>query len=212
MKTRRFLSGILTVLGVALSVGTIWLVILGLSASPRMLVRPQAACNRAQEMMDAICRGDYETASRFLYGTPSLGSPPETSSPAVDLLWDAFQDSLECEFLGDCYAADSGVAMDVKIRSLDLSSAAEALGNRAQALWQERIETAEDSSKLYDAQNNYRQDLIDQVLLEAARQALEENRQYQEHTLSLHLIPAQGEWWVMPEAGLLEVLSGSIPG
>lgn len=211
MKTRRFLSGVLTALGVALSVGTIWLVILGLSASPRMLVQPQAAYNRAQEMMDAICSGDYEQASGFLYGTPSLGSPPETSSPAVNLLWDAFQDSLAYTFPGDCYASDSGVALDVNIRSLDLSDATQALGNHAQALLQERIETAEDSSELYDAQNHYRQELVDKILLEAARQALEENRQYQEHTLSLHLIPAQGEWWVLPEAGLLEVLSGSIP-
>ena len=212
MKTRRFLSGLLTALGVVLSIGTIWLVSFGISASPRMLMRPDAAYQRAKGMLDAVCAGDYETASGFLYGSPSLGRPPEDSSPAVDLLWEAFRGSLEYEFSGDCYVADTGVAVDVKIRSLDLSVAVEGLGNRAQTLLQERVAAAEDRAEIYDTQNNYRQELIDQVLLEAARQTLEENRQYQEHTLSLHLIPDQGQWWVMPEAGLLEVLSGSFFG
>lgn len=212
MRIRRVMFGLLTVLGMALAVGTIWIVIQAVQASPVMLTRPQAAARRAEELMNAVCSGDYETASDMLYGTPNLGARPENSSPAVDLLWDAFLDSLEYDFLGDCYASDTGVAIDVRIRSLDVSGVMEGLDSRAQALLNQRIETAEDSAEIYDEKNDYRQELVTEILQEAVRQALEENKRYLEQTISLSMVFQGGEWWVMPEAGLLNVLSGSGPG
>lgn len=212
MRTRRVIAGLLTALGLALAIGTIGIVILAVQASPVMLKRPEAAADRAAALMDAVCGGDYETASGMMYGRPSLGARPEDSSPAVDLLWDAFLESLEYEFLGDCYASDSGVAIDVSIRSLDVSGVVDGLDSRAQALLNQRILTAEDSTEIYDENNNFRQELVAEILQEAVRQALEENKKYQQITISLHLIFEQGEWWVMPEAGLLNVLSGSISG
>lgn len=212
MKTRRVLSGLLSVLGLALAIGTIWIVIGAVDAAPAMLMRPESAVDRAQALLDAVCDGDYETASEMLYGTPSLGTRPENSSPAVDLIWDAFLDSLEYTLLGDCYATDSGVAMDVRVRSLDISGVVDGLDSRAQALLNQRIAAAEDSTDIYDENNDFRQELITEVLQEAVRQALTENKTYQEQTISLQLVYEQGQWWVMPETTLLNVLAGSISG
>lgn len=212
MKTRRVLSGLLSVLGVALAVGTIWIVIRAVDAAPVMLMRPDSAVDRVQTLLDAVCDGDYETASEMLYGTPSLGAHPEDSSPAVDLLWDAFLDSLEYALLGECYATDSGMAMDVCIRSLDISGVVNGLDSRALALLNQRIAAAENAADLYDENNDFRQELIAEVLQEAVRQALAENKAFQEQTISLQLVYEQGQWWVMPETALLNVLAGSISG
>lgn len=212
MKTRRVLSGLLSVLGMALAVGTIWIVIRGVDAAPVMLMRPDSAVDRVQTLLDAVCDGDYETASEMLYGTPGLGARPEDSSPAVDLLWDAFLDSLEYALPGECYATDSGVAMDVRIRSLDISGVMDGLDSRAQALLNQRIAAAENATDLYDENNDFRQELIAEVLQEAVRQALAENKTFQEQTISLQLVYEQGQWWVMPETALLNVLAGSISG
>lgn len=206
------IASLLTVFAIVLVIGTIGIVILAIHASPIMLTRPLAAVDRARGMLTAACNGDYETASGMMYGNPNLGTPPEDSSPAVDLLWDAFLESLEYALSEDCYASDSGVAMDVTIRYLDISGVMNGLDSRAQTLLNQRIAMAEDSAEIYDEENNFRQEIITEVLRDATSQALEENRQYREQTIPLHLVFDQGEWWVMPDADLLNVLAGSISG
>lgn len=212
MRIRRGISVLLTALGTALAVGTLGLVIWAVSASPVMLRPPETAACRAEALMDAVCSGDYQGASDLLYGGPSLGARPEDSSPAVDLLWEAFLESLDYTFLGDCCVADSGVAIDVLVRSLDVTAVVDGLDSRAQALLNERVLAAEDSAEIYDDDNNFRQELVAEILQGAVRQALEENRRIREQTISLHLVFDQGEWWVLPDAGLVNVLSGSFSG
>lgn len=212
MKKRRIIAGLLTALGMALIIGTVWIVTLAIQAKPVMLIRPVAAVDRARDMMTAVCSGDYETASSMMYGTPNLGTCPEDSSPAVDVIWEAFLESLDYTVLGDCYATDSGVAVDVSIRYLDVPGAIEGLDIYAQALLGQRIAAAEDSMEIYDESNNFRQELVTEILQDAASQVLEENKKYQEQTIPLYMVFDQGEWWVVPGADLLNVLSGSISG
>lgn len=212
MKIRRILSDLLTVLGFAAAIGIIWIAVLAIHTAPVMLQCPDAAADRARDMMFAVCCGDYESASGMMYGCPNLGARPEDSSPAVELIWNAFLESLECDFPGYCYATDAGLAIDVNIRSLDVSRVIEGLDSRAQILLNQRIAAAEDSTEIYDVENNFRQELITEILRDATLQALEENKQYREQTISLHLIYERGEWWIMPDADLLNALSGSISG
>lgn len=212
MKKRRIISNLLTALGLAAAVGTIWIVALALRAEPVMLLQPDGAADRAGDLMHAVCTGDYETASGMLYGRPSMGTCPEDSSPSVNLLWAAFQDSLEFDFAGDCYATDTGLAIDVNIRSLNILSVMEGLDSRAEILLNQRIAAAESSAEIYDEDHNFRAELIEEVLQEATQQALEENKQYQTQTIPLHLVYDGGQWWVMPDSDLMNVLSGSVPG
>lgn len=212
MKKRRIISDLLTALGLAAAIGTIWIVALAVRAEPVVLLQPNAAVDRARAMMGAVCSGDYEAASGMLYGRPSLGTCPEDSSPCVSLLWDAFLESLEFDFAGDCYATDTGLAVDVNIRSLNISCVIEGLDSRAQTLLNQRIAAAESSAEVYDEDNNFREELISEVLQEATLQALEENKQYQTQTIPLHLIYDGGQWWIMPDSDLMNVLAGSVSG
>lgn len=212
MRTRHKIAGLLTVLGIMLAVGAVGIVIWAIPSAPVMLKPPEEAACRAEALMNGVCSGDDQAVSDLLYGNPGLGSPPEDSGPAVDLLWEAFRESLEYTFLGDCYVSDSGVAIDVRVRSLDVPGVLEGLDSRAQALLNRRILAAENSKEIYDEENNFRQDLVTEILQEAVRQSLEENRKMQEQTFSIHLIFDQGEWWVVPDAGLVNVLSGSFSG
>lgn len=47
---------------------------------PILLTKPEAAIRQVSGMMEAICDGDYDKASTYLLGTPSLGvaEPPES--------------------------------------------------------------------------------------------------------------------------------------
>lgn len=212
MEKRSASSKALAALGILLAIGTILIVILGINATPAMLKRPTDAVERAEGMLAAVCRGDYETASGMLYGNPNLGTRPEDSSPVADLIWEFFLDSLEYELLGDCYAADSGLAIDIRIRGLDISEAIKDLDSRAQAILDQRVEKAEDMTEIYDDTNNFREEIVSEVLQEATWQVLLENEQYQECIISLNLTYEQDQWWVVPDSDLLNVLAGSISG
>lgn len=210
MKTRRTLSRVLLILGSILAVCTVAAAFRARSAQPVMRHSPQAAEQRAEAMMAAVCSGDYQAASRMLYGTPSLGEIPQDASPSAFLIWDAFLKSLAYEFPGTCYVTEDGVTLDVKVGFLDVNAALEGLDVRTEKLLDQHIQAAEDSSQLYDEDNNFRQELIEEVLTTAVFQALGEETVIREKTISLRMVFSEDQWWVMPDKELLEVLSGSV--
>lgn len=210
MKTRQIISSLLVSLGLLLAMGTVCIVILATFSAPVILQYPDAASDRAEAMMTAVCSGDYAKASSMLYGTPDFGDCPEDSSAAAKLLWIAFQESLTFDFMGKCYVDDSGLAIDAHFKSLDVTGVLEGLDVRAEALMNRRIESAEDSTEIYDEDNDFRKEIIDEVLRDAVAQALDENPCYKEQTITLRLVFEQGEWWVLPDSELLDALSGAI--
>ena len=92
----------------------------------------------------------------------------------------------------------------------DLNALTERIGVLAPEILQQRIESAEDVSEIYDETNSYRQELTDWVLLEAIRRALAEPVVQKEQKLSLQLVYDGGQWKVRPDQALLELLSGGL--
>lgn len=210
MKKKRVISNLLAALAVITAFASVYLITAAMGAPPIMVGHPVAAVQRAEALLSAACSGDYEAVSGMLHGTPELGVCPEEAGTAEKMLWSAFLDSMEFEILGDCYAGASGVAVDARIRTLDISGAVDGLGDRARMLLNDRMETAENASELYDENNDFRQEIITEVLQEAVTQSLEENKKYQDHTVVLNLVFEQGKWWILPNEDLLNILSGSI--
>lgn len=214
MKTRRrkigFFSGLFGILGGAFTALGICLALLNMNASPVLVEQPEAARNQVNTMLEALCAGDYDTVSACLYGNPGLGMDREPEDEVGRMFWEALEESFSYEILGDFYATDSGVALDVKISAMDLSSVTENLRQRARTLLEERIAQAEDTSEIYDENNEYREDFVMGALHDAARAALEEDAREISWELTLNLIYENGQWWVMPDSGLLKALSGGI--
>ena len=95
--------------------------------------------------------------------------------------------------------------------ALDVSGAVAAVSQRAAALLSQRMEDAEDLSEIYDENNEFREDLMDQVLREALEQALAEDAQLVTSQSVLELIYRDGRWWAVPDQTLLQAISGT-PG
>ena len=212
MKRRKigFFSGLFGLLGLILTAAAVFLAVTNRSAAPVLLKQPEAARVQVQTMLDALCAGDYETVSGCLYGTPNLGMEGEAADPVGQLFWEALGDSFTYEILGDFHATDSGVSLDVTITALDIDSVTVNLKQRAQTLLEQRIADAEDTSEIYDENNEYREDFVMDALYDAARDALAEDAQTITWDLTLNLIYENGQWWIMPENGLLQALSGGI--
>lgn len=210
MKISKFVSAVLALLGTLLMAGTAVLCLVSLKAEPKLLQVSDAARERAVDVMDAVCAGDYEAAGSMMYGQPDLGAGREPADEVGAPVWEAFVESLSYELKGEPTATDSGIAWTVQVEALDISSVTVSLQERAEALLQQRAEQAEDMSEVYDEDNNFREDVVAQVLCEAVAQALAEDAVTVSREASLNLICQDGQWWVAADQALLQAISGGV--
>ena len=212
MKQTKLLSAVFAAVGVVIAMAGVALCLSCRDAAPVLAAVPQDAKQCADDLMNALSRGDYESAGDLLYGTPDLGVGREAADEVGVLIWDAFEDSIEYEFTGDFYATDTGIARDVTITTLDITSVTQTLRERSQTLLERRVQNAENVSQVYDENNDYREDFVMDVLFDAAYQSLQEDARNVTRDVTLKLVYRQGSWWVLPDPTLLAAISGGTAG
>lgn len=209
MKIARFCSAIFGVLGAAVMVFSIGLCLLSLNWEPVLKETPKGAVECAEALMEAFAAGDYTAASQRIYGQPDLGGDRDSTDAAAAVIWEAFRNSLDYEFRGDCYAADSGICRDVSVTFLKISSVTGAVSRHAHALMTAEVEAAQTMEELYDESGNFREALVSEVLEQAVEKALEDGETVT-MDLTLTLIHRDGAWWAAPNETLLTALSGGM--
>ena len=177
---------------------------------PLLLSTPEEAVSLVEELMDAVCRGDFETAETMLYGQPDLGADRSPADPAGAMIWQAYIRSLDYELLGQPYPGDMGLVQDVKLISIELPTATRQLNIRTQQLLNEAIAGAQDISELYDENNEYREELVMDILYRAVEQALEEDVRYTYQVIPLKLVYRDGQWKGIADRQFLNAISGGI--
>lgn len=207
MKIAKFFAIIFGCLGCALLLGSMGYFLLNRNAPVRILEEPKEAVECSDSFAQALNAGDLQAAAQKIYGQPDLGVSSVPSNPETALVWDAFRSSIVLEYAGNCYAAQDGLARDATITTLDCSSILEKLPERTQALVNQTIASAADLSEIYDEENHFRQELVDQILQEALQQALAQDGQTVTQEVTIRLILRNGSWWVVPDAALLQALS-----
>ena len=210
MKIARFFAVIFGLIGTVLMIGSIGLCLISLDAPVRMPETPAAAVECSEDLMNALADGDCAAAGNVLYGQPDLGVDREPADEVGQMIWTAFLGSISYEFKGDCYATDSGIARDATITAMDIPSVTDAVSQHAHALLTARVENATDMAELYDEENNFREDLVADVLSEAVVRALAENAETVTRDVTLNLICRDGQWWVVPDQALLQTISGGV--
>lgn len=205
-----FFSALYALLGICLAAAGVVLALNNRNARPVLVEQPEAAMDRVEAMMDALCAGDYDTVSGCLYGEPDLGLDRAAEGEVAQLFWDALAESFTCQIQSDFHATDSGVALDVMISAMDIDSVTVNLRQRAQERMEQRLEETEDLSLVYDENHEYREEFVMDALLDAAQDALEQDAKTVSWELTLNLIYKNGQWWIMPENELLEAISGGI--
>lgn len=206
---RKIFAAFFALLAIGTAAAGICLSLKNTDAEPILLEVPEAAENRALSMMDALCRGDYAAVSGALYGQPELGMDREAADPVGALFHAAYEESLVYEQVRPCYATNSGVAMDVRVTALDISSLTAALRQRSQQLLEQRVAEAGDISQVYDENGEYREDVVMEVLYDAAEQVLAGGASVTKE-VTLECVYENGQWWIVPEDTLLEIIGCGI--
>jgi hypothetical protein len=65
-------------------------------------------------------------------------------------------------------------------------------------------------TELYDEHNNYRKEMVMELLLQAAEECLREDACSVTVEVTVKLTYDQGQWWVIPEAELMRTITGGI--
>ena len=180
------------------------------NAEPVLLEQPDAAREQVVVMMDAVRNNDYAAASAVIQGNPIFGVDREPADAVSALVWDAFVDSIQYELVGEMYATDSGVAQKITVTTLDISSVTANLKERSTALLEALVEAAEDPDEVYDENNEYREDVVMQVLYDAAVEALEEDAKTVTVAVTINMIYENGQWWIVSDSALFSAISGGI--
>lgn len=207
---KKILAVFFALLTIAAGCAGIYLAVSNLDAEPILLEAPEAARSQALAMMDSLCAGEYAEVSRVLYGQPELGMDREAADPVGLLFHEAYEASMAYELTRDCYATNSGVALDVKVTALDIDSLTAALRQKSQQLLEQRVAAATDTSEVYDENNEYREDVVMEVLYDAAEQVLAGEKPAVSWDVTLECVYENGQWWIVPEDTLLEVIGCGI--
>lgn len=186
----------------------VYLALENVGSEPQMVQAPEEARQRALTLLDALCEGDYSEVSSQLYGQPELGLDKEPADEVGVLLWAALTESRSYEILRDCYATDSGIAMDVAVEGLDLQRILNDLRQQSQMLLEQRVSQAEDASEIYDENGEYREDFVMEVLENAVREVMAWDSENARWELTLQFVYDEGRWWIRPDEMLLSAISG----
>ena len=211
MKVLKYIASILlAAVGLSAAAAAVHLCTQFVDAKPMLLTPPDVAQSKVVALMDAVSEGDYEKASQAIYGTPSLGVDREAADEVGVMIWEAFQDSISYELLGDCYTTEQGLAQNVSISCMDVTSVTVNLKERSQTLLEQRVAEAVDVSEIYDENNEYREDFVMAVLRSAVEDALKEDAREMTVELTVKLSYQDGSWWVVADEALLDAISGGI--
>lgn len=208
MKVARFFAYIFACIGTVLLIGSMGFFLWNRNAAVRVLELPQEAVSCSDAFALALNDGDLEAAAQLMYGQPDLGVGTVPGNPESALLWEAFCSSVSFEFSGNCYVEQTGLARQGSITSLDISMILGKLPERVRSLLDQRIAAAENLSEIYDEQNDFREELMDQILREALQQALAQDGKPVTQEVTLKLVSRDGRWWVVPDQNLLQILTG----
>ena len=207
---KKVLSIIFAIIGIAAAAGAVHLGLSNQTSDPVLLAPPEEAEQQVVGLMEAVCGGDFDSASTYLQGQPNLGVDREATDEVGVLIWEAFCDSMSYELVGECYAAEDGLAQNVTLTCMDITSVTAVLKERSQTLLEQRVAEAENLEDVYDEELQYREDFVMDVLYDAAVAALEEDATTVTTELTLNMSYQNGQWWIIADRDLLDAISGGI--
>lgn len=208
MKIAKFFSVIFAVIGVVLLLGSMCIFLLNRNAEVRIRELPEEAVQVSDAFVQALNDGDLEKAAQLMYGQPDLGIGQVSGNPESALIWDAFCNQITVELAREWSVEQSSLVKNGSITTLDVAGLLEQLPERTQMLMNQRIAAAEELSELYDENNEFREELVTQILQEALDQSLRQDLQTVTRDITLKLVNRDGGWWIVPDQALMHALTG----
>jgi len=209
MKIARFFAVFFAVTGTVLMLGSGLICFAAMDSGVKVLKTPDAAIACADSFVQALDEGDLAGAASLMYGQPDLGVNGVPQDSVSSLLWEKYLQDMACSASGKLHLSGSDFVRNVTVTVLDVSGIMGSVPERAKVLLEQQVAAATDMSQLYDGENNFRKELVDQVMQQALEQAIREDGTGVTREASFKVIRRDGKWWAVPDQALLNILSGN---
>lgn len=191
--------------GLALAV--VLLCIFCRNASPLVFGGTAKATRQVSRMLSEVSSMDASRiAASFPEGT-DLERMYSLDNPVANALTRKVWQSLSFEIQGSAHGADSALAVDVKLQAMDAGKALESAKEKVRPLVSEKVKKAESLDDIFDEDNQYKEEFLNAVLLEALADVLE-HPEMREETITVYVRKNGGRWEILPEDSLINALSG----
>ena len=211
MKKRRILAAFFGILAAAGAVVTLMLALTARGRQTMMLKEDPRVMTCAQNFLDKLCGMDLEGASAELLGAPELNMVSDQDG-VKKILWDRYWGGLEATLEGKPYAQGSFLTVNARITYPDMDAVIQQMGELTQTRLRQRVDEAENVSEVYNTDGGYRQEILDEVLVQAARAAAEQTTAVCEKSIALKLAYDGEDWKIIPGKELRSLLSGDLDG
>ena len=209
MRISKLASAVFAVAGTVLLVGSVVMSFVALGR-PTTAVEPTREANDvARSVLSALDHGDLSKVGTYFYGAPALGLDREPATAEGKQIWNAYRDSITVTADEGCYAEGTTIYQTAQVTALDISEALSRLDEEAAALLSKRLETAEDPAALLDENGEVPQTLKDELCAQALTQVLADAKTVTTQ-ITFQLMEQDGQWWVLPDQAMLDVLSGAV--
>lgn len=211
MKKRRILAAFFGILAAAGAAVTLMLALTARGRQTMMLKEDPRVMACAQNFLDKLCDMDLEGASAELLGAPELNMVSDQDG-VKKILWDRYWGGLEAILEGKPYAQGSFLTVNARITYPDMDAVIRQMGELTQTRLRQRVDEAENVSEVYNTDGGYRQEVLDEVLVQAARTAAEQTTAVCEKSIALKLAYDGEDWKIIPGKELRSLLSGDLDG
>lgn len=209
MRISKLASAVFAVAGTVLLVGSVVMSFVALGR-PTTAVEPTREANDvAQSVLSALDHGDLSKVGTYFYGAPALGLDREPATAEGKQIWNAYRDSIAVTADETCYGEGTNIYQTAQVTALDISEALSRLDEEAAALLNQKVETAEDPAALPDENGEVPQTLKDELCAQALTQVLADAKTVTTR-ITFQLMEQDGQWWVLPDQAMLDVLSGAV--
>ena len=209
MKISKLASAVFAVAGTVLLIGSVVMSFVALGRPTTALEPTREANDVAQSVLSALDHGDLSKVGTYFYGAPALGLDREPATAEGKQIWNAYRDSITVTADEGCYGEGAAIYQTAQVTVLDMVEALSRLDEEAAALLNQKVETAEDPAALLDENGEVPQTLKDELRAQALTQVLADAKTVTTQ-ITFQLMEQDGQWWVLPDQAMLDVLSGAV--
>ncbi len=191
----------------ALALAVVMLCVFCRNASPLVFGGTRKATRQVSKLLSDVNTADVEVLTSYFPEDTDLERMYSLNNPVADALTREVWKSLSFEIEREAYGADSALAVDVKLRAMDAGKTLEKAKEKVRPLVSEKVKKAESLDAIFDADNQYKEEFLNAVLLEALDDALK-NPEMREQTITVYVRKESGRWEILPEDSFINVLSG----
>ena len=163
----------------------------------------------SSSFMTAVCMGEENLASSLLASPMQLDIPLNQPDEAALLLERSLKDSYSCEAAGAPILDGTNAKQNYKFTSLNVTALVPDILAEVDKELEYKVENSK-KSDVYDKDNNYRTDILEEIYQSAIVKVLQDAPSYYTQSLiGLELTYQNGEWKVLPNNSLQLALNGS---